>query len=259
MFPHFSLPILCPFLTLRVPMCLSPFLHLLMTCHVLSILFSQKCPLHLLSGYPVPISLSLSLSLFLCVCVCVPLSSFCSVSASLFQSPPLASTSCASFSAGLSLPGHKTPAFQPYVSGYHGLSRVSWSLPGSLALHYVFSHSFSLTMSDTFRPGLLLRLCVSANGGPFLFPSALLPSQCLLAPIIVSPNDSAHLSLSLSVSPLSPTLFFLGAQPTYRNRSWPAVSQICSFTVFPPTLTTRDPNSTPIVWLESCLNLFSMN
>lgn len=45
----------------------------------------------------------------------------------------------------------------------------------------------------------------------------------------------------------------MGAQPTYRNRSWPAVSQICSFTVFPPTLTTRDPNSTPIVWLESCL------
>lgn len=43
------------------------------------------------------------------------------------------------------------------------------------------------------------------------------------------------------------------AQPTYRNRSWPAVSQICSFTVFPPTLTTRDPNSTPIVWFESCL------
>lgn len=39
----------------------------------------------------------------------------------------------------------------------------------------------------------------------------------------------------------------------YRNRSWPAVSQICSLTVLPPTLTTREPNSTPMVWLESCL------
>lgn len=39
----------------------------------------------------------------------------------------------------------------------------------------------------------------------------------------------------------------------YRNRSCPAVSQICSLTVFPPTLTTLEPNSTPMVWLESCL------
>lgn len=39
----------------------------------------------------------------------------------------------------------------------------------------------------------------------------------------------------------------------YLNLSCPAVSQICSFTVFPPTLTTLEPNSTPIVWFESCL------
>lgn len=45
----------------------------------------------------------------------------------------------------------------------------------------------------------------------------------------------------------------MGSQATYRKRSWPAVSQIWSFTVFPPTLTTLDPNSTPMVWLESCL------
>lgn len=39
----------------------------------------------------------------------------------------------------------------------------------------------------------------------------------------------------------------------YRNRSWPAVSQIWSLTDFPPTFTTLLPNSTPIVWLESFL------
>ena len=39
----------------------------------------------------------------------------------------------------------------------------------------------------------------------------------------------------------------------YLKRSCPAVSQICSLTVLPPTLTTLDPNSTPMVWLESCL------
>ena len=38
----------------------------------------------------------------------------------------------------------------------------------------------------------------------------------------------------------------------YRNRSCPAVSHICSFTDLPPTLTILLPNSTPIVWLESC-------
>jgi hypothetical protein len=37
------------------------------------------------------------------------------------------------------------------------------------------------------------------------------------------------------------------------KRSWPAVSQICNFTDFPPTLIILLPNSTPIVWLESCL------
>lgn len=40
---------------------------------------------------------------------------------------------------------------------------------------------------------------------------------------------------------------------THLNLSWPAVSQICNFTDFPPTFTTLEPNSTPIVWLESCL------
>lgn len=39
----------------------------------------------------------------------------------------------------------------------------------------------------------------------------------------------------------------------YRNRSWPAVSQIWSLTDFPPTFTTLLPNSTPMVWLESFL------
>lgn len=42
------------------------------------------------------------------------------------------------------------------------------------------------------------------------------------------------------------------------------MSQICNFTDLPPTLTTLEPNSTPIVWLESCLtakhtNNFMMN
>lgn len=39
----------------------------------------------------------------------------------------------------------------------------------------------------------------------------------------------------------------------YRNRSWPAVSQIWSLTDFPPTFTTLLPNSTPMVWFESFL------
>jgi hypothetical protein len=69
------------------------------------------------------------------------------------------------------------------------------------------------------------------------------PSRCLPPPTVVSP-----MTLHTSLPPSS-----LGTPVTYRNLSWPAVSQICSFTVFPPTLTTRDPNSTPIVWLESCL------
>ena len=40
---------------------------------------------------------------------------------------------------------------------------------------------------------------------------------------------------------------------THLNLSCPAVSQICNFTDFPPTFTTLEPNSTPMVWLESCL------
>lgn len=78
---------------------------------------------------------------------------------------------------------------------------------------------------------------------------------------------SAWDSLKLDVAqrqhmrPVIPVnLVFLFAKPLvgkycrlYRNRSCPAVSQICSLTVFPPTLTTREPNSTPMVWLESCL------
>jgi hypothetical protein len=39
----------------------------------------------------------------------------------------------------------------------------------------------------------------------------------------------------------------------YLNLSWPAVSQTWSLTDFPPTLTIFEPNSTPIVWLLSCL------
>jgi len=33
----------------------------------------------------------------------------------------------------------------------------------------------------------------------------------------------------------------------YRNRSWPAVSQICNLIDLPLILTTFEPNSTPIV------------
>ena len=46
---------------------------------------------------------------------------------------------------------------------------------------------------------------------------------------------------------------YSGLQVIYRNLSWPAVSQICSLTDFPPTFTTLLPNSTPMVWLESFL------
>ena len=45
---------------------------------------------------------------------------------------------------------------------------------------------------------------------------------------------------------------------TYLNLSWPAVSHICSLTDLPPTFTTLLPNSTPIVWLESCLTKTTM-
>lgn len=48
-------------------------------------------------------------------------------------------------------------------------------------------------------------------------------------------------------------LCFLGPSLPYLKRSCPAVSQIWSFTDLPPTFTTLLPNSTPIVWLESCL------
>jgi len=43
------------------------------------------------------------------------------------------------------------------------------------------------------------------------------------------------------------------------NLSWPAVSQICSLTDLPPTFTTLLPNSTPIVWFESCLTATHSN
>ena len=39
----------------------------------------------------------------------------------------------------------------------------------------------------------------------------------------------------------------------YLNRSWPAVSHIWSLIPFPPMVTILEPNSTPIVWLLSCL------
>lgn len=41
----------------------------------------------------------------------------------------------------------------------------------------------------------------------------------------------------------------------YLNLSCPAVSHICSLTDFPATLTILEPNSTPIVWWESCLTV----
>ena len=40
---------------------------------------------------------------------------------------------------------------------------------------------------------------------------------------------------------------------SYLNLSCPAVSHICSLTDLPPILTILEPNSTPIVWCESCL------
>ena len=45
---------------------------------------------------------------------------------------------------------------------------------------------------------------------------------------------------------------------TYLNLSCPAVSQICNLTDLPPTFTTLLPNSTPIVWFESCLTAIEM-
>lgn len=40
---------------------------------------------------------------------------------------------------------------------------------------------------------------------------------------------------------------------SYLNLSWPAVSQICSLTILLTTLMILEPNSTPIVWLDSSL------
>lgn len=198
-----------------------------------------------------PVSVSVSIPL----CVCVYLFQVSALFQPLFFNlhplpPPHVPPS---LQACLSLGTRPQPSSLMCLAIMASLGSLGLSLAHSLFIMFFLILSLSPCLTPSVQDSFSLRLCVSANGGPFLFPSALLPSQCLLAPIIVSPNDSAHLSLSLSVSPLSPTLFFLGAQPTYRNRSWPAVSQICSFTVFPPTLTTRDPNSTPIVWLESCL------
>ena len=128
------------------------------------------------------------------------------------------------------------------------------SLPGPLTLHYA---SFSISFSHCLRRPL------SKTPSFFDYMDLLITlflslSLYLACPLSVSLLLSLCLQVTLhtSIPPLSsplPYLVSMGAQPTYRNRSWPAVSQICSFTVFPPTLTTRDPNSTPIVWLESCL------
>lgn len=233
----------CLFLRLRVSICLSPFSrHFLKTyCalsnySLLSLLFLPPfpclCSLSHLSYLSLLLGLSLSLSFSVYV---FQVSLSLSVLVTLFPS----------------LPSDAHPRY---------LSLQAWSLPGSLTLYYAsFSVSVSLTVTAILSPGSS-SLWLSVLATQSLSPSFCLAyplsipllyhciSKCLCTPL--SPISSPL----LSPPPPPPLLSLsLGAQPTYRNRSWPAVSQICSFTVFPPTLTTRDPNSTPIVWLESCL------
>lgn len=272
-----------PFLRLRVSMRLSPFLQtfsediLCAEPYIFLSLPTTQRFLHLwlhlshspcLCLYSLCVSSSpLSFSSSLCLCLSLSFSdcvylfqvSFYfnhSLSISTPSCPPQV---CLSLQAW-SLARHKSPSLQPYGSHYHSLSKVCWPLRGPLTLHYAsFSISFSLCLcrplSRTYSlfgcMSLLLSLCLSPSVLPALSVSLLLLYLQVTAHLslslpfsLLSPPSSPH-SLSLSLS--------MGAQPTYRNRSWPAVSQICSFTVFPPTLTTRDPNSTPIVWLESCL------
>lgn len=80
-----------------------------------------------------------------------------------------------------SFPGHKFPSFQPY--GSLTLHNASFSL--------LFSHCLCHPLSKTpsFLAVMYLLLAVSVP-----LPLPCLPSQCLLAPIMVSPSDSAHLS-----------------------------------------------------------------
>jgi len=59
-----------------------------------------------------------------------------------------------------------------------------------------------------------------------------------------------------------PTLLWTGCNTAWQhenttnlNLSCPAVSQICSLTTLPPTLTSLLPNSTPIVCVEFCLTV----
>lgn len=141
----------------------------------------------------------------------------------------------------------QSPFLFPLLSVCLFPASASISALGSFKLKpsYLFSSSFLFPSFPSCS--FLFLWCCGWTPGPY---TVSLPLPCLL-------SVSSLLLLCLGVhTPLSPPPPFppsLGAQPTYRNRSWPAVSQICSFTVFPPTLTTRDPNSTPIVWLESCL------
>lgn len=160
----------------------------------------------------------------------------------LKPSPPL---------QALLLPGNKSPSFQPYGSIPQDLARVghpSLALPLLIMLpsqSLFVCHPLSKIPSFFDYMDLLITVSLAL--------SLYLPHP-LSVPLLLSLcfQVTLHASFPSLSSPL-PHAFSLGAQPTYRNRSWPAVSQICSFTVFPPTLTTRDPNSTPIVWLESCL------
>ncbi|TNN54844.1 hypothetical protein EYF80_034963 [Liparis tanakae] len=52
---------------------------------------------------------------------------------------------------------------------------------------------------------------------------------------------------------ISPILGDDGHGPSFGLEPAVPMRPICSLTVFPPTLTTLEPNSTPMVWLESCL------
>lgn len=202
----------CLFLRLRVSLCLSPFSrHFLKTYCALS----NYSLLSLLVLSPFPCLCSLSHHSYLSLLLGLSLS--LSFSVYLFQVSLSLSVLVTLFP---SLPSDAHPRY---------LSLQAWSLPGSLTLYYAsFSVCFSHCLCHPLSRLLLhLAVCTCYSGSVSLLLPCL-PSQYPLAPIIVSPSVSAHLSLPfplLSPPPPPPPLFLSPWEPSPLTETAPG--QLC--------------------------------